>query len=57
MLKAPIGNFQAFANLVLKLLKNPSLYDKISKKAVAGSLNWSWEKRAKKVFNQIQVMF
>lgn len=54
MVKAKTGDIDAFADEVLKLLRNNKYWKRIAKEAkeLIGE-NWSWEKRSKEVFRQI----
>ncbi|MFC1722012.1 glycosyltransferase family 4 protein [Patescibacteria group bacterium] len=57
MLKAKINDFDGFAKLVLKLLTDETLYNRISQQAITGSQDWSWQTRSERVFKKMQVMF
>ncbi|MCH7641550.1 glycosyltransferase [Patescibacteria group bacterium] len=54
MVKAKIGDIEAFSNKVLKLLSNNEYWKRIAKEAreMIGE-NWSWEKRSEEVLRQI----
>lgn len=43
MLKAPIGNYERFANLVVKLLVDRRLYEKTKMDALELAHEWGWE--------------
>ena len=54
VLKAPINDFDAYARLVLKLLKDSALYNKTTKDAVELVRQyWDWDKRAEDIHAQI----
>ena len=54
VLKAPINDFDAYARLVLKLLKDSTLYNKTTKDAVSLVKEyWDWDKRAEDIHAQI----
>jgi glycosyltransferase involved in cell wall biosynthesis len=46
MVKVPVDDKNAFANMIIKLIKNEKYYNKISKEALRTiSTRWSWDKR------------
>ncbi len=54
MLKVKIGDLDAFADAVIKLLTDKNLRYKIAKEALEMiEKNWSWKKRAEEVFSKI----
>jgi glycosyltransferase involved in cell wall biosynthesis len=55
MIKVAVGDKEAFANQILKLLENKNYYDKVSKEASDTiEKNWSWEVRANEILKKIQ---
>lgn len=54
MLKVSVGDLSAFANLIIKLLKDDTLRDKEGKNAEKMIFSsWSWNKRSSEVLNKI----
>ena len=54
MMKVKIGDLNSFAKVIIKLLDDPRLATKIGGQALEMiEKNWSWDKRAAQVFNQI----
>lgn len=54
MIKTPKGNFNEFANNILKFLDDKNLYYKTSKEAISLTQEvWDWDKRAKKIYQQV----
>lgn len=54
MIKTPIGDYQAFANNIVKLLDNSQLYQNTSRQALSLIRSiWNWEKRAKYIYSEI----
>jgi glycosyltransferase involved in cell wall biosynthesis len=53
MLKAPMRDHRAFARLVLRLLKEDSLYAETKRDALELAKGWDWERRAEDVWNFI----
>ncbi len=54
MLKAPVGDLQAFADLVLKLLGDGELYSRSSREALEFSREWDWGKKVDDISNAIE---
>jgi glycosyltransferase involved in cell wall biosynthesis len=54
MLKAPIGDIDAFAELIIKLLEDPKLYEATRAEAVEWTQAWDWDERAKSILNQVK---
>lgn len=54
LLKVPIGDYQTFCNVIIKLTSNQNLYLKIAGDAKDMIMkNYSWEQRARQVFSKI----
>lgn len=54
MIKVPINNLKAFADAIVELLKNRTLYLKMANQAkLLISQNWTWDKRASDILNHI----
>lgn len=49
MLKAPPGRLDIFAELILKLLADPALYEKTKAEAVSLAREWDWDSRADEI--------
>lgn len=54
MLKAPIGDLERFADLVLSLLNNDELYKKMKKEALEFSKDWDWSKKVELLNNELR---
>ena len=54
MLKAPIGNIEAFAGFVLNLLQDEDLYYQVKKDALEFVQKWEWDKRAEELLKAIE---
>lgn len=54
MLKAPIGDKQAFAGLILQLSRDIKLYIETQKAALEWSKGWDWDKNSARVLRLIQ---
>jgi glycosyltransferase involved in cell wall biosynthesis len=54
MLKAPVGDLQAFAGLVIELLRNETLWRRVSDEAHGSSLKWDWDVKSKEVLKEIE---
>lgn len=53
--KIPINNLQAFADAILELSKNKSLYSRMANQAKTMiSQNWSWDKRAEEILSYLK---
>ena len=57
MLKAPQGDINAFADLVIKLLEDENLYKEIGSAAIEKSKEWDWGYRARKNLQLIKEFF
>lgn len=54
MIKTPSGDYQLFANNIVSLLKDKTLYQETSSQALELIRNvWDWNKRAKKLYQKI----
>lgn len=54
MLKVSVGDLDSFADKILQLLSQETLYKKISKEAIQLiNYKWSWEVRAREILNQV----
>ena len=53
MLKAPKGDIEQFAKLVLKLLDDQILYEKIRTEALDFTREWDWECRAEMILQEM----
>ncbi|MGN6555670.1 MAG: glycosyltransferase [Verrucomicrobiota bacterium] len=53
-LKAPPGDFAAFADCINRLLTDSKLYAETSKEALSAGLEWDWNVRAQAVWNAIE---
>jgi len=56
MLIAPLKDCQAFADAVLTLLSNPTLYDKVKNEASETTRSWSWNTKAEKAAKFIKTI-
>lgn len=56
MLKTPCFDFKAFADNVLKLLDDSSLYEETKRDALAWAKEWDWDKRALEITRQIETV-
>jgi len=54
MLKAPIGDLEAFAGLVLNLLHDEDLYHQTRKDALEFVQGWDWDKRAEQILEVLK---
>jgi glycosyltransferase involved in cell wall biosynthesis len=54
VLKSPIGDIEAFGNLILSLLQDDTLYKAVRSDAIALALEWDWDKRAQEILNSIE---
>jgi glycosyltransferase involved in cell wall biosynthesis len=54
MLKTPSYDLKIFANNVLKLLDEESLYRNLSKEAIDFAKDWDWDKVAKEALNKVK---
>lgn len=55
MMRVPVNDLPAFAEVILEFLRNKRLYSKIANEAKNMiSQNWSWDKRAKEVLHFFQ---
>jgi glycosyltransferase involved in cell wall biosynthesis len=54
MLKTPSYDLKIFANNVLKLLDDESLYRNLSKEAIDFAKDWDWDKVAKEALNKVK---
>ena len=52
MIKTPLYDLKIFANNVLKLLNEESLYHNLSKEAIDFAKDWDWNKVAKEAINR-----
>jgi glycosyltransferase involved in cell wall biosynthesis len=57
MLKAPVGDIEAFANLVLNLLRDEDLYNQVKKEALIFAQEWDWDKKAQDILSRIENLF
>lgn len=53
MLKAPVDDLKAFAGLILNLLNNKDVYNKIRNDAIELASNWDWDIRAKDILKSM----
>lgn len=54
VLKSPVGNYQLFADNIIKLLSQPKLYQKTSAEALTLIRNsWNWSKQASRLYQEI----
>ncbi|TSC87776.1 MAG: Glycosyl transferase family protein [Microgenomates group bacterium Gr01-1014_7] len=54
MIKVDIGNLEKFANVVISLLNDQLMRDRIGAEGLDMlKKNWSWDKRAEEIFNEI----
>jgi glycosyltransferase involved in cell wall biosynthesis len=53
-LKAPPGDFPAFADCIHRLLTDEQLYKKTSAEALEAALEWDWNARAQAIWGAIQ---
>jgi len=53
MIKTPCYDLEAFADNIIRLLKDKELYEKISKDAIDWAKGWDWDKKAEEFFNKI----
>lgn len=54
MIKVEIGNLKEFANIILSLLNDHLMRNKIGVEGLSMiKKNWSWDKRAEEIFNEI----
>ena len=56
MLKAPIGDLEAFAEIVLNLLRDGDIYDKIKRDAMSFVQKWDWDKKADQILKDFNKM-
>lgn len=56
MLKAPVGDIKAFADLVLKLFEDRDLYARVQKEALDFAKEWDWDNRADQVLRAIETV-
>jgi len=54
MIKTPPYDLEAFANNILKLLDDETLYATISKDAFEWAQLWDWDKRTEEIYAQLQ---
>jgi len=54
MLKAPIGDLEGFAKLILDLLNDDILYNKMKEEALNFSKVWDWQEKAALVWEKIK---
>lgn len=54
MLKAPPGDTQSFASLILNLLQDRQLYEVTSREARSLAGEWDWQRRAELIFEVIK---
>ena len=54
MLKTPCFDFKAFAENILKLLKDEELYQKTKQDALDWSAEWDWDRRAQEILDVVQ---
>jgi len=57
MLKAPIGDIEAFAALVLNLLQDEDLYYKARNEALEFAQQWDWDRKVRDILNSIESLF
>lgn len=57
MLKTPCFDFKAFAENILKLLKDEELYQKTKQDALDWSAGWDWDRRAQEILDVVQSLF
>ena len=54
IIKVGIGNLEEFANVVISLLNDQLMRNRIGAEGLDMiKKNWSWDKRAKEIFNEI----
>jgi len=54
MLKVSLGDLNGFAGMIINLLNNKGLYEKMKKDAISLAREWDWDKRAKEIWNYLE---
>lgn len=57
MLKTPCYNLKAFAENIIKLLKDRKLYKRTQEDAITWAKEWDWDRRANKTLDAIHFLF
>lgn len=57
MLKAPIGDLKQFAGIILDLLEDETLYNKMKNEALEFSREWDWGKKAEMVLGKVRALY
>ena len=56
MLKTPCFDFKAFAEKIVKLLKDEELYQKTKQDALEWAAEWDWDRRANQVLETMKTL-
>ena len=57
MLKVPVGDIEAFARLVSKLLQDKELYHSVRTDALEFAQEWDWDRKAQNILESLKNLF
>ena len=55
MIKAPLGDLSGFADSVIKLLEDETIYEKTRDAAISWAEQWDWDKRAERILKDMKL--